>query len=139
MFKDDAVKMKVDIKAIHFILYIRDQANSTQFYEKVLGLSPRLNVPGMTEFELLNGTILGLMPSDAIKQLLIDIPHPNTAACIPRAEIYLLVENTYEFHQQAIAAGAREISSVKARDWGHAVGYVMDPDGHILAFANSIS
>lgn len=36
----------------HFILYVEDQGRSTEFYTRVLGREPSLNVPGMTEFEL---------------------------------------------------------------------------------------
>jgi catechol 2,3-dioxygenase-like lactoylglutathione lyase family enzyme len=36
----------------HFILYVADQAASAAFYTRVLGASPTLDVPGMTEFAL---------------------------------------------------------------------------------------
>lgn len=32
-------------------------------------------------------------------------------------------------------AGAKEISNIQQRDWGDVVGYLSDPDGHILALA----
>jgi len=31
----------------------------------------------------------------------------------------------------------KEISELKDRDWGDRVGYISDPDGHVLAFAES--
>jgi len=37
---------------INFILYVKDQARSREFYAIVLGMAPRLDVPGMTEFGL---------------------------------------------------------------------------------------
>ena len=43
--------------AVHFILYVADQTRSTQFYAAALGIAPRLNVPGMTEFTLPNGAV----------------------------------------------------------------------------------
>jgi len=46
----------------HFILYVTDQPISTQFYGNVLSIKPTLNVPGMTEFRLNSGGILGVMP-----------------------------------------------------------------------------
>jgi hypothetical protein len=36
---------------------------------------------------------------------------------------------------RAVAAGAREISGLEPRDWGHDVAYALDADGHVLAFA----
>jgi catechol 2,3-dioxygenase-like lactoylglutathione lyase family enzyme len=45
-----------------FILYVRDQQTSRDFYARTLGLEPVLDVPGMTEFQLTDSAILGLMP-----------------------------------------------------------------------------
>lgn len=121
----------------YFILYVEDQVRSTQFYSSVLGLSPRLNVPGMTEFALLSGGILGLMPQARIKALLgSKLSGPSIAAGVPRAELYLLLEEPSEVHRRALAAGAIELSPMQARDWGHTVAYSLDPDGHVLAFAS---
>ena len=36
----------------HFILYVADQAAAARFYCRALGLTPSLDVPGMTEFDL---------------------------------------------------------------------------------------
>ena len=54
----------------HFILYVADQARSAAFYEATLGVTPRLDVPGMTEFALPGGAVLGLMSDAAIVRLL---------------------------------------------------------------------
>lgn len=124
----------------HFILYVSDQARSATFYEAVLDAGPRLNVPGMTEFDLAPGAVLGLMPEAGIKRLLgAGLPDPAGAAGVPRAELYLLVANASEYYARAVGAGARELSPVTPRDWGHAAGYVMDPDGHVVAFAEPAS
>ena len=34
--------------------------------------------------------------------------------------------------------GARLVSPVADRDWGDRVGYVADPDGHVIALAQYI-
>jgi len=31
-----------------------------------------------------------------------------------------------------------ELSGVENRDWGHRAAYSLDPDGHVLAFAEQI-
>ncbi len=123
----------------HMILYVADQERSAAFYRRVLDRAPRLDVPGMTEFEVPGGAVLGLMPEAGISRLLGPaLPSPSQARGIPRAEIYLLVssEHAASFHARALAAGARELSPVLPRDWGHSAGYVLDPDGHVLAFAS---
>lgn len=120
----------------HFILYVTDQARARDFYAAVLGARPRLDVPGMTEFGLGSGAVLGLMPESGIRRLLGDaLPDLSLARGVPRAELYLVVDAPLDVHARALAAGARELSPPLPRDWGVVVGYSLDPDGHVLAVA----
>ncbi len=122
--------------ASHFILYVADQSASSAFYRAALGYAPRLDVPGMTEFDLPGGAVLGLMPESGIVRLLGPaLPDPSSARGVPRAELYLLVDEPDQWHQRALAAGARELAALAVRDWGHLAAYSLDPDGHVLAFA----
>lgn len=123
---------------VHTILYVADQNISTEFYKRVLGMEPQLHVPGMTEFKLIENHLLGLMPEKGIKKLLGDkIPDPGQATGVPRAELYFKVKNSDELFIRAIESGSKILSEIKPRDWGDRAGYVMDPDGHVLAFASS--
>lgn len=120
----------------HFILYVADRARSRDFYAAVLAKEPRLDVPGMTEFELGGDAVLGLMPESGIRRLLGEaLPDPSRGQGIPRAELYLLFDSPTAAHARALAAGARELSPPLPRDWGSRVGYCLDPDGHVLAVA----
>jgi uncharacterized glyoxalase superfamily protein PhnB len=86
----------------------------------------------MTEFSLDENTVLGLMPTSSASRLLgLDLQ----PALTPAAELYLIVDSPEEFHARAITAGAREVSPLSLRDWGHSVAYCLDPDGHVIAFA----
>jgi RimJ/RimL family protein N-acetyltransferase len=123
--------------AVHFILYVRDQDRARAFYEAALGVPPRLHVPGMTEFALPRGAVLGLMPEAGIRRLLPNLPDPALACGGPRAELYLVVATPVESLARAVAAGAAELSPVLPRDWGDDAGYCLDPDGHVLAFARA--
>ena len=121
---------------VEFILYVADQTRSKHFYEAVLQKTPELDVPGMTEFNLNESCKLGLMPETGIARILGEVlPHPASGNGIPRCELYLFSENPTAACDRAIANGGTFISAVQARNWGHTVGYVADPDGHILAFA----
>jgi catechol 2,3-dioxygenase-like lactoylglutathione lyase family enzyme len=123
----------------HFILYVADQETSTAFYRVVLGMEPRLDVPGMTEFELANDCVLGLMPIAGIRRLIGDVlPDPLLARRIPKAELYLVLPGARDYHDRAIQAGATELSQMQPRDWGDVAAYSLDPDGHVLAFATPI-
>ena len=120
----------------HFILYVADQRASADFYVRALDSRPRLDVPGMTEFALGGGAVLGLMPVAGIRRLLGErLPDPARAAGVPRAEIYLHVDDVAAAHARALAAGAVELSAPAMRDWGDFAAYSLDPDGHVLAFA----
>lgn len=121
---------------VHFIIYVRDQKRSRDFYEAVLQQKPLLDVSGMTEFEIAPEVILGLMPEKAIKRLLGDkLPDPESASGIPRAELYLKVEDPRAHHLRSIKFGGKELDGLKARDWGDVAAYSLDLDGHVLAFA----
>lgn len=120
----------------HFILYVRDQVRARDFYAQTLSLTPRLDVPGMTEFALPGGGILGLMPEAGIKALLGPaLPDPSKTSGVSRAELYLVVHAPSDYQSRALQAGARELSPLQPRSWGHTVAYSLDPDGHVLAFA----
>lgn len=120
---------------INIILYVADQAVARDFYAAVLGQAPRLDVPGMTEFELEPGCVLGLMPEKGIKRLLPSLPDPAAGNGVPRAEVYLTVPDPAASHARALAAGARELSPLEPRGWGDKAAYSLDPNGHVLAFA----
>ncbi len=121
---------------VHFILYVADQTAATAFWQQVLDRAPSLQAPGMTEFALGPQTVLGLMPEAGIRRLLgTALPNPAVGAGVPRAEVYLVVDDAGACHRRALDAGATELSPPAARDWGDVAGYSLAPDGHVLAFA----
>lgn len=127
------------MKEAIFILYVRNQWRSARFYKELLQVEPRLHEPGMTEFELPCGGVLGLMPVQNIQQLLGDkLPDPRVDEKIPRAELYLLVHGAREYHFRALALGGTELNPLRERAWGHRASYCLDPDGHVIAFAEKM-
>ena len=124
------------LRYCEFILYVADQAASREFYRAVLGLEPRLDVPGMTEFELTSSAVLGLMPIAGIRRLLGDaILDPQLAGSIPRCELYLPADDPQAMLERVVAAGGKLLSPAQPRNWGDVVAYGADLDGHVLAFA----
>ena len=127
------------IEAVEIILYVTNQELCTDFYTAVLGQRPLLHVPGMTEFAVTGNVKLGLMPNAGIAKILGNkTPNPETGTGIPRCELYLTVENLDAEFDKAINAGAKLISPIAGRNWGDRVGYLADPDGHIIALAEKI-
>lgn len=122
----------------YFILYVADQERSTAFYRATFAFAPRLHVPGMSEFNLPGGGVLGLMPEQGIRKLLGPaLTDPALANGAPRCEVYLVVTDPASWHSRALRAGARELSPLLPRNWGHNAAYLLDPDGHVLVFASS--
>ena len=122
------------ISASHFILYVSDQQRAAEFYSRALAIEPRLNVPGMTEFEIADSVVVGLMPYTSVDRLFPDIrrqPENNRL----KTELYLLVDDPESYHRRALEAGSKELSPLAERDWGHAAAYSLDPDGNVVAFA----
>jgi uncharacterized glyoxalase superfamily protein PhnB len=123
-----------------FILYVKNQQKSCNFYKSLLLQEPVLNVPGMTEFQLSDNTKLGLMPEDGIAKILKDtVPHPSKGNGIPRCELYLTVNDPAEYYERAVKLGALPVSKLMLRDWGDEAAYCADPDGHIIAFARKVN
>ncbi|MFH0866946.1 MAG: VOC family protein [Bacteroidota bacterium] len=130
--------MKNEIKDM-IILYVADQQRSSNLYKAVLGKEPILDVPGMTEFELNEKTILGLMPEAGIQKILGDkTPLASTGNGIPRCEFYIAVPDVSKAFDNLISNGGKSISPPEMREWGHFAAYGADPDGHIIAFAQII-
>lgn len=128
------------ITQTNFIVYVKDQVKSTDFYSNLLNINPSLNVPGMTEFKLGDKCILGLMPEQGIKKLLTDsISDPESTNGISRCELYLTVDNPELYLENAVKLEAKIISPLAERNWGDVAGYTIDPDGHVIAFAKSIN
>lgn len=119
------------------IIYVADQKRSKEFYLKLLGVEPILDVPGMTEFELFGNITLGIMPEKGIAKILGDkVQHPETGSGIPRFEMYLFVNDPTACYKRLMELGGKGISPIAKRSWGHHVSYGMDPDGHVIAFAS---
>jgi len=126
----------MEYSKFEIILYCKNQQKSRNFYSKILNLSPALDVPGMTEFQLTPELKLGLMPENGIAKILQDkTPHPSSGNGIPRCELYLYVKNVRKAFENSLKQGAKEISPPLPRDWCDTVAYVSDLDGHIVAFA----
>ena len=118
------------------ILYVADQQRSRDFYKAILNKTPKLDVPGMTEFELNEKTLLGLMPESGIAKILGDkTPSPSSGNGIPRCELYLAVADVEKAFKNLIVNGGKSISPPEMRDWGHFTAYGIDPDGNVIAFA----
>jgi uncharacterized glyoxalase superfamily protein PhnB len=127
------------ISTTHIILYVSQQEKSREFYETLLGFSPRLNVPGMTEFELNTNCVLGLMTESGIAKIITPaLPNPSEGNGIPRCELYLYIDNLEKEFKRIQELNVKIISPLESRDWGDNAFYLADNDGHVIALAEKI-
>jgi len=118
------------------ILYVNDELLSAKFYAALFRANPDMIAPGMVEFVISDSLKLGLMPASGIAKIISPpLPLPNLGNGIPRCELYFLVDDVDFEMDHALICGAKMVSEVADRDWGDRVGYVADPDGHVIAFA----
>ncbi|MCF6270357.1 MAG: hypothetical protein L3J41_11640 [Melioribacteraceae bacterium] len=123
----------------YFIFYVDDFDKTKMFYELLFNIKPVVDEPGMCEYELPDGTTLGIMPSSSLAKLFGDkFVEQKYRKALPNVELYFLMENASEFHKRAVQLGATEIREFAEMDWGDKVAYSLNHDGHILAFAEKI-
>jgi lactoylglutathione lyase len=121
------------------ILFVNDEQLSAKFYAALFRTKPAMIAPGMVEFVISDSLKLGLMPASGIAKIIEPIlPHPNSGSGIPRCELYFLVDDVDFEMDHALICGAKLVNEIADRDWGDRVGYVADPDGHVIAFAKRL-
>jgi uncharacterized glyoxalase superfamily protein PhnB len=119
------------VHAAGFILYVTDQGPAWAFYRAVLGAEPTLDVAGHDRVR--RGRCHA--GTDAPDR------HRNAARGRIRAgngqqcELYLRRPDAEAALERAIVAGGGLLDGMRDRPWGEQVGYVFDPDGHVLALA----
>jgi predicted enzyme related to lactoylglutathione lyase len=123
-------------QSMMIVIFVKNQEKSRDFYMEVLGMEPFMDVPGVTEFKLDDNMLLGIMPSEGVKNMM-DIKTINhwEAGETPKCQIYLPVDEPDEYYNRAIKAGGIGIIEGKSTPWGGYICYCMDLDGNLLAFA----
>ncbi|MBS1552089.1 MAG: hypothetical protein JST15_08490 [Bacteroidetes bacterium] len=124
-----------------FIIYVSDQKRSRDFYSALFDSDPVLDETGMTVFLLPESEIqLGIMPEKGIAEILgSKVADPSSRNGIPGCEIYLFVSDPDKYYTKAVTLKAVPVSEGRSRNWGDYAAYVSDPDGHIIAFAKSVT
>ena len=79
------------------------------------------------------------MPNSGIKKIIGNtMPDPASGSGIPRCELYLVNDNAEALFNHAVQCGAKVVDPFSMRSWGQQVGYIADPDGNIIAFAQQL-
>ncbi|WP_423372506.1 VOC family protein [Burkholderia sp. LMG 32019] len=106
------------------LLYVKDPAESTRFYEKLVGKAPFAQFPTYVAFGFDNGLTLGLWSTQA--------PDFVSAGTGQRTELAFIVKNAAEV--DALHDAWREIGVTIEQQPANAVFgrtfVALDPDGH---------
>ncbi|MEQ1873720.1 MAG: VOC family protein [Ilumatobacteraceae bacterium] len=103
-----------------------DIDRSCEFYETVLSIEADDTVPSRLYFHC-GEVILALIDWNVEEQGPLR-PTPD--------DLYLATGSLESAFQRAVAAGARELSSIEQRPWGERSFYCLDPDGNRLCFVD---
>jgi uncharacterized glyoxalase superfamily protein PhnB len=120
-------------------LIVRDITQSTAFYCDVLGFSVKLTVPEQAPF------VFVWLERDAVPVFLNTVAaavedYPDAAQRPPggTAALFFQVSEVDALHEQ-VAGQAKVVMPLKTQFYGMREFAVLDPDGHILTFAERVS
>ena len=117
----------------YVILYVRDLEASIAFYRDIVGLPFKFRQSTYAEFAT-EGTKFALFEESAVPDL---IGRPVTEGG-PSGEVAFVVNDVDAEARRLSAAGVEILSPPVDRPWGHRTLYVLDPDGHVVEFAQQI-
>ncbi len=120
-------------------LIVRDITKSTAFYRDVLGFSIKTTVPDQAPFVFVwlerDGVPVFLNTVEAAAE---DYPDAGTRQPGGTAALFFTVSEVDSLHGQ-VAPHATVVLPLKTQFYGMREFAVLDPDGHILTFAERVT
>lgn len=121
---------------MHLVLAVSDVDRAEQFYDDAFGWKPHLEWPGeYAELQLPDNDWLGLYREDGFAETAGAPVDELKQGRYAGAELYVQVGDVEEAMRSLREAGAKALSPLARRGWGHDAAYFADPDGNIVAVA----
>lgn len=120
------------------ILAVEDLQRALAFYSAAFGWPQVVNVPVYAELALPEGMRLGLYQREGFGRNTGRAPARLPPGEIAPTELYFYPDDLEEAIQRLLAAGARKLSELAARDWGDEAAYFADPEGNVLVLARPL-
>jgi lactoylglutathione lyase len=117
----------------YVILYVRDLDKSISFYRDVIGLPFKFTESGYAEFAT-QGTKFALFERTSLPQLI----GRDGGECDATMEVAFLVDDVDAEAERLRAAGVAELTGPVDRPWGQRTFHFLDPDGHVVEFAQEL-
>jgi uncharacterized protein len=125
---------------VHLVLAVSDVDRAKQFYDEAFGWKPHLEWPGeYAELELPDRDWLGLYREDGYAATAGAAREELKRGRYGGAELYVQVDDVKAAVEALRAAGAKALSPLAKRGWGHEAAYFADPDGNIVAVAQPLN
>lgn len=115
------------------ILAVDDLERSAAFYEGAFAWKRVVDAPVYIEYATGQSTRVALYQRDAFAVNTGGQPSRADRTSTTATELYLRVDDLDERIRRLRAVGARELDSLRQRDWGDDAAYFADPDGNVLA------
>ena len=125
---------------MHVILAVSDVTRSAAFYQGVFGWprNERIDYDEYVELCGPNGT-LGLCERDTYARLTGATPMTPKNGDVSPAYLYVRVPDVREAIAKLGEAGARPLAPLASRSWGEEAAWFADPDGNVVAVAETLS
>jgi predicted enzyme related to lactoylglutathione lyase len=120
------------------ILAVKDLPKAVKFYAQAFGWTQTVDVPVYAEFELPGGQRVGLYERESFGLNTGQDPFAIPKGALTGTELYFYSDDLERDIERMIEAGARQLSELKARDWGDEAAYFADADGNVIVIAKRI-
>ena len=120
----------------YVILIVDDLDRSLRFYKEVLGLRLKHRAEQFAQLDT-GTTRMGLYTRKAMANTL-GIALKKPADDAPGFEIGFKVPDADAAFAELVERGAPAVTPPKDRFWGQRIGYVRDPDGHLIELAQDL-
>ena len=122
------------------ILTVTDLQRSLDFYESALGWPRNDRIDFSNYVELLppDGGSLGLFEREGYAGMVGAEPVAIPDGKVSPAYVYVRVDDVEDAVSRIEAAGGRPLGELAPRSWGETAAWFADPDGNVIAVAQSI-
>lgn len=115
------------------ILYVPEVLAAVEFYERAFGLKRKLVHESGTYAELATGaTRLAFAAESLANEHGGEFRQTRPGELPPAVEVVLVTDDVSTGFAQAVAAGAKPVTSPKETPWGQTISYVRDLNGFLV-------
>jgi len=117
------------------VLYVDDIEVSSAFYEGVFGLERTVDWEGYREYAT-GPTKFGLLDRTQARS---HVPAADGGSRSSQVSFLVELEQVDQTYLTAVAAGAVGMVEPADKPWGQRIGYVADPDDHLIEIGSPLT